>query len=176
MIRIALTTIVALVALAACGGGDDDSGSLFDGEPTATPAGSAPDATSSPPGEAALPEITSLCDLVTEDDVDDALSESATLVAEFKDVSCAYATDSGSLNIERGSQKDFEVGIFGTGDLGEPVEAIGEQAAWFAGSNTLSVGKGDFYFQLRMNFPDLESAAQLEAAKDIAAKAVERIP
>lgn len=132
-----------------------------------------------PTGATTLPEITSLCDLVTAEDVEEALGESATLAAEFKDVSCAYTTASGGLNIERGSQEDFEVGEgpFRTGDLGEPVPGIGDQAAWFGeGQNILAVGKGDFYFQLRMNLPDLDSAAQLEAAKDIAAKAVKRIP
>ncbi len=132
-------------------------------------------------GEAAttLPEITSLCDLVTQEDVEEALGESVTGSTEFKDVSCGYSTASGGLNIERGSQQDFEVGVgpFRTGDLGEPVPGIGDQAAWFGeGQNILAVGKGDFYFQLRMNLPELDSAAQLEAAKDIADKAVERIP
>jgi len=175
MIRIALLTIAALVALTACGGGDDEGDSPSDGEPTATP-----EATASPTDATALPEITSLCDLVTAEDVEDALGESASVGSEFKDVSCGYSTASGGLNIERGSQEDFESGISRTGDLGEDVPGIGDQAAWFGfaagGSDTLSVGKGDFYFQLRMNFPELDSAAQLEAAKDIAAKAVERIP
>ena len=164
---------VAAMLLTACGSSDGGGETPtvveteeLDGEAAPTPA-------------TTLPEITSLCDLVTAEDVEEALGESATLAAEFKDVSCAYTTASGGLNIERGSQEDFEVGEgpFRTGDLGEPVPGIGDQAAWFGeGQNILAVGKGDFYFQLRMNLPDLDSAAQLEAAKDIADKAVKRIP
>ena len=182
MIRIALLTIAALVALTACGGGDDEGEAQLDQEPTATmPAGetAAPDG-STPTAATTLPEITSLCDLVTAEDVEEALGESATVGSEFKDVSCGYSTASGGLNIERGSQEDFEVGIARTGDLGEPVPGIGDQAAWFGfsdfGSDTLAVGKGDFYFQLRMNLPELDSATQLEMAKEIAINAVERIP
>ncbi len=180
MIRVALLTIAALVALSACGGGDDEGGSLLDEEPTATPEGSAPEATASPMDEATLREITSLCDLVTADDVEDALGEPVTGSTEFKDVSCGYSTASGGLNVERGSELDFEEGIARAGDLGEPVPGIGDQAAWFGfsafGNDTLSVGKGDFYFQLRMNLPELDTETQLEMAKDIAINAVERIP
>jgi len=43
---------------------------------------------------------------------------------------------------------------------------IGDQAAWLGfaefGSDTLAVGKGDFYFQLRMRLPELDSATQLD--------------
>ena len=174
--------IVAVLALgaallAACGGDDDDQAPTDDA--TTAPAGESPtDAAGASPTDATtLPEITSLCDLVTAEDVEEALGESATLAAEFKDVSCAYSTASGGLNIERGSQQDFEVGIARTGDVGELVPGIGDEAAWFVGGqNTLIVRQGDFYFQLRMNLPELDSATQLEAAKDIAARAVERIP
>jgi hypothetical protein len=57
------------------------------------------------------------------------------------------------------------------------VPGIGDEAAWFGeGQNILAVGKGDFYFQLRMNLPDLDSATQFEVAKGLATRAVERIP
>jgi len=180
-ILLVLVSLAALGLLAACGGGDDE------GPAATTSAGGTEDpdvpaqtADASPTDATTLPEITSLCDLVTAEDVEEALGESATIGSEFKDVSCGYSTASGGLNIERGSEQDFEVGIFGTGDLGEPVPGIGDQAAWFGfsagGSDTLAVGKGDFYFQLRMNIAELDSATQLEMAKDIATKAVERIP
>jgi len=180
-ILLVLVSLAALGLLAACGGGEDEGpsattpsdGAAAEDGATATAADNEADATT-------LPEITSLCDLVTSDDVEAATGESATVGSEFKDVSCGYSTASGGLNIERGSEQDFEVGIFGTGDLGEPVPGIGDQAAWFGfsagGSDTLAVGKGDFYFQLRMNIAELDSATQLEMAKDIATKAVERIP
>ena len=55
---------------------------------------------------------------------------------------------------------------------------IGDEAAWwgggFLGSGILSVRQGDFY--LRIFVGEEEGAAQLEVAKAIAAKAVERIP
>ena len=178
---IPVLALAALVALTACdGGGGETPAAVETEEPEgeATPAGETP--TQAPTAATALPEITSLCDLVTQEDVEEALGESVTGATEFMDVSCGYGTASGnSVNIERGSQRDFEVGVgpFRTGDLGEPVPGIGDQAAWFGeGQNILVVGKGDFYFQLRMNLPELDSAAQLEAAKDIADKAVARIP
>ncbi|MCH8814689.1 MAG: hypothetical protein IH957_06250 [Chloroflexi bacterium] len=175
-ILVALLALAAIAALAACGGGGDEE------EPKATTPAvetAAPDG-STPTADTTLPEITSLCDLVTPKDVEEALGESVISSSEFKDVSCGYSTASGGLNIERGSQEDFEVGIARGGDLGDPVPGIGDQAAWFGfsdfGSDTLAVGKGDFYFQLRMNLPELDSATQLEMAKELAVKAVERIP
>ncbi len=179
MIRIALLTIAALVALTACGGDDDEGDSPLDQEPTATPGGPTPEGTTSPTAATTLPEITSLCDLVTQEDVEEALGESVTGASEFRDVSCAYSTASGGVSIERGSQDNFELGIYRTGDLGEPVSGIGDEAAWYVqgvgGLNILIVHKGDFYFQIRLR-PELDSAAQLEIAKDIATKAVERLP
>ncbi len=181
-ILVALLALASIAALSACGGGDDEeeSGATTPAGETAAPDGSAPEATASPTAATTLPEITSLCDLVPVEDVEEALGESVTGSNEFKDVSCGYSTASGGLNVERGSQEDFEVGIARGGDLGEPVPGIGDQAAWFGfsefGNDTLAVGKGDFYFQLRMNLADLDSAAQLEIAKGLAARAVERIP
>ena len=180
-ILVALVALAALGVLAACvGGGEEESAATTPAGETATPDGPTPTADASPTDAATLPEITSLCDLVTPEDVEDAVGASVAGSTEFKDVSCGYSTTAGSVNIERGSQQDFDVGIFGTGELGEPVPGIGDQAAWFGfaafGNDTLAVGKGDFYFQLRMNLADLDTAAQLEVAKDLAAKAVERIP
>ncbi len=173
-----LATVFALSAalLAACGG--DDGGQAPTDVATTAPAGESPaDAgEASPTTATTLAEITSLCDLVTADDVEDALGESATIAAEFKDVSCAYTTASGGLNIERGSAGDFEEGVgpFLTGDLGDPVPGIGDEAAWFG--NSMSVGKGDFYFQIRLFDTEVEGVTQLDVAKALATRAVERLP
>ena len=175
-----LVTMLALGAalLAACGGDDDDS-ARNDGATTA-PAGESPTdgGDPSPTTATTLPEITSLCDLVTPQDVKDVLGESVTGSNEFKDVSCGYSTPGGGLNIERGSQQDFELGVYRTGELGEPVPGIGDEAAWFddSGNATLTVRQGDFYFQIRLFDTEVEGATQLEVAKGLAARAVERLP
>ena len=178
MIRIALLTLAALAALSACGGGGDQE------EPEATtPAGetAAPDG-STPTAATTLPEITSLCDLVTPEDVRELLGESVTGASEFRDVSCGYSIASGSLNIEQGSQQDFEEGEgpFRTGDLGEPVPGIGDEAAWWGGDlyalNILSVRQGDFYFRLKLGLAEVDVETQLEVAKGLATRAVERLP
>jgi len=172
-----LVTALALggAMLAACGG--DDDGAPTDVATTA-PGGSPADAAgASPTAAATLPEITSLCDVVTPGDVKEVLGESVTGASEFKDVSCGYSTAAGGVNIERGSQQDFEVGVFRTGELGEPVAGIGDEAAWFVGGlNILSVRQGDFYFQIRLNVPGVDIATQLEIAKGLATRGVERIP
>ncbi len=179
----AIAAAAGLVLLAACGGDDDDAAPT-DGATTG-PAGESPADTggASPTAATTVSEITSLCDLVTQEDVEEALGESVTGATEFMDVSCTYSIASGSLNIGRGSQEDFEVGggVFGTGDLGEPVPGIGDEAAWFfqGALNVLSVRQGDFYFRITLKNPpevEVDSATQLEIAKDLADKAVERIP
>ena len=178
MIRIALLTLAAIAALSACGGGgeEEEPGATTPAGETAAPEGSTPaDATT-------LPEITNLCELVTREEVEKVLGVSLARVDEVVGGSCNYGTAFGVVGIERGSQRDFEVGVNRDGDLGEPVPGIGDEAAWwgggFLGAGILSVRQGDFYFRV---FPSEEpggedSAAQLEVAKDIAAKAVERIP
>ncbi len=193
---IPVLALAALVALTACGGGGGPEeeaattpagesptpGVAVDGKP-ATPEGPTPAADASPTAATTLPEISSLCDLVTPEDVEDALDDSVTDGTESTiSLSCGYALASGnSVNLNLGSQEDFETGVFRTGDLGEPVPGIGDEAAWFGGDlfgdqGTLSVGQGDFYFQLRMNLPGVDLATQLEVAKGLATRAVERIP
>lgn len=175
-ILVALVALAAIAALSACGGGDDEDepGATTPAGETAAPDRFASDATASPTAATTLPEITSLCDLVPVEDVEEALGESVTGSTEFKDVACGYSTTGGSVNIEGFPQSGFEVS-----ELGEPVAGIGDEAAWLIGAlNILSVRQGDFYFQIRLGpgGPGEHTAAQLEAAKDMATKAVERIP
>jgi hypothetical protein len=171
-----LATVLVLGAalLAACGGDDDTPAD----DATTTPAGESPaDAGDASTADATTPsEITSLCDLVTPDDVKDVMGASVSDSSEFKDVSCGYSTSIGPLNIERGSAGDFEEGVgpFLTGDLGDPVPGIGDEAAWFG--NSMSVGKGDFYFQIRLFDTEVDGKSQLEVATELAIRAVERLP
>ncbi|MCI0820029.1 MAG: hypothetical protein J4O12_07010 [Chloroflexi bacterium] len=177
-----LVTALAVGAalLAACGGDDDDQAPTD--VATTDPAGDGPADTggASPTAATTLPEITSLCDLVTPDDVKDVLGASVTGSNEFKDVSCGYSTALGALNIERGSQRDFDEGVALTGDLGEAVPGIDDEAAWFGGSatgsNTMAVRKGDFYFQIRLFDTEVDGKSQLEVATELAIRAVERLP
>ena len=179
-----VVTLLALggALLAACGGDDDDEAP--NDVATTVPAGESPmDAgDASPTTGTTLAEVTSLCDLVTPEDVKDVLGESVTGVNEFKDVSCAYSIGSGSLTIEQGTEQDFEEGEgpFRTGDLGEPVPGIGDEAAWWGGDiyalNLLSVRQGDFYLRIKLGLAEVDVATQLEVAKELANRGVERLP
>ena len=142
--------VAALVALTACGGGGGG-----EEEPAATtPAGETP--TQAPtverltptpegvtPEAAASPTATiNLCDLVTPEEVEEALGESVTDTRDLDTVSCRYSTaPTSSVSIERGSQQIFEEGIYGAGDPREPVPGIGDGAAWF-GAIQLGIGLG----------------------------------
>ena len=180
-----LLLVAALVlggALVAACGGDDDEEAPTDGATTA-PAGETPaDAGDASPTVApTLLEVDSLCDLVTPEDVKEVLGESVTGASEFKDISCGYSIPAGGVNIERGSPQDFEEGAgpFLTGDLGEPVPGIGDEAAWFSSAagdqSTLTVRQGDFYLQIRLSLADVDMDTQLEIAKGLAIRAVERL-
>ncbi len=184
---LAVVALAALVALTACGGGGGG-----EEEPAATtPAGETPTQaptverlTPTPEGPtreaAASPTATiNLCDLVTPEDVEEALGESVTDTRDLDTVSCRYSTaPTSSVSIERGSQQIFEEGIYGADAPREPVPGIGDEAAWFGevAPRFLSVRQGDFYFQVRLLLPEVDSATQLEIAKGLAAKAVERLP
>jgi hypothetical protein len=195
---VAVLALAALAALTACGGEEEPAATTPAGEtpaqaptveqPTPTPDAVTPDAAASPTGAATLPEIDSLCDLVTSDDVEEALDDPVTDGTESTiSLSCGYALASGnSVNLNLGSQEDFETGVFRTGDLGEPVPGVGDQAAWWFQADVgagvagdqgiLSVRQGDFYFHVKLFLSGLDEATQLEIAKELAAKAVERLP
>jgi len=183
----AVVALAALVALTACGGGGSG-----EEEPAATtPAGETPTQVPTverltPTPEGVTPEAAAsptaginLCDLVTPEDVEEALGESVTDTRDLDTVSCRYSTaPTSSVSIERGSQQIFEEGIYGPDAPREPVPGIGDEAAWFGevAPRFLSVRQGDFYFQVRLLLPEVDSATQLEIAKGLAAKAVERLP
>ncbi len=177
-----LAMLVAAVLLAACkssgGGGETPAGETPTQAPTVerltpTPEGATPEAAASPT------DGIYLCDLVTPEEVEEALGESVTDTRDLDTVSCLYSTaPKNSVSIERGSQQILEEGIYGADASREPVSGIGDEAAWFGdvAPRYLSVRQGDFYFQVRLNLPDVDSSTQLEIAKDLAAKAVERLP
>jgi predicted small lipoprotein YifL len=187
---LAVVALAALVALTACGGGGDG-----EEEPVATtPAGETPTQaptverlTPTPEGPtreaAASPAATiNWCDLVTTEEVEEALGESVTDTEEVGDVACRYMTDpiNVAVQIEQGTQQIFEEGMYGeyAASGREPVPGIGDEAAWFGlvAPFFLSVHEGDLYFQVRLLLPEVDSATQLEIAKELAAIAVERLP
>jgi hypothetical protein len=184
-----LAMLVAAMLLAACGGGgggeEEPAATTPAGETptqaptverlTPTPEGATPEAAASPTAEI------NWCDLVTPEEVEEALGESVTETEERGDVACRYSiTLRDTVQIEQGTQQIFEEGIYGEYAAAgrEPVPGIGDGAAWFGrvAPFFLAVRQGDVYFQVALNLYEVDSATQLEIAKDLAAKAVERIP
>ncbi len=201
---VAVLALTALVALTACGGGGDgeeEVAATTPGEtptqaptveqPTATPGGPTPTAAASPTAATTLPQIGSFCDLVTPDEADEALGEFVTAFP-CGTLNGQWQTDSGIyLRIEPGSPEDLRAGAEMEGVAGEPVPGIGDEAAWFDGVRVpshhfnfeetvalgvLSLRHGDVYLRIMLNLPAEDSATQLEIAKGLAVKAVERIP
>jgi hypothetical protein len=196
---LAVVALAALAALTACGGDDGEE------EPVATtPAGETPTqaptvepSTPTPEGgtPAAAPSPAARidwCDLVTGEEADEALDEFVSALASVSGY-CNWQTDSGVyLRMEPGSPGDLQAGAELEGVAGEPVPGIGEEAAWFDGVRVpshhwefeetivslgvLSLRQGDVYFRVMLNLPEVDGAAQLEIAKDLAAIAIERLP
>jgi hypothetical protein len=198
---LAVVAMAAIAALTACGGDGDG-----EEEPVATtPAGETPTqaptvepSTPTPEGRtpAAAPSPAARidwCDLVTAEEADEALGEFVSALASVNGY-CNWQTDSGSyLRIEAGSPEDLQAGAEMEGVEGEAVPGIGEEAAWFDGVRSpshhwefeeeeivtlgvLSLRQGDVYLRIMLNLPEIDSATQLEIAKDLAAKALERLP
>ncbi len=129
---------------------------------------------------------------MTAEEGDEALGEFVTALASVNGY-CNWQTDSGIyLRIEPGSPEDLQAGAEMEGVEGEPVPGIGEEAAWFDGVQlpshhwdfeeevvslgVLSLRQGDVYFRVTLNLPEVDSSTQLDTAKDLAAKAIERLP
>lgn len=183
---IAVLALAALAALTACGGDDEPAATIPAGEsptqaptaeqPTPTPEGATPEAAASPTAEI------NWCDLVTPEEVEEALGQSVTDTEERGSVACRYMTAPSNIavQIEQGTQQIFEEGIYGeyAASGREPVPGIGDGSAWFGkvAPFFLAVRQGDFYFQVRLDLPEVDSETQLEIAKELAAIAVERLP
>jgi hypothetical protein len=187
---VAVLALAALAALTACGGEDEPAAATPADEtptqaptveqPTPTPGGVTPEAAASPTGATTLPEIGSLCDLVTLEDVEEAVGQSVTDTRD-RDTACLYSiAPRDVVQIELGTQQIFEEGIYGpyAASGREPVTGIGDEAAWFGlvAPFFLSVHQGDLYFQVRLDLREEDSETQLEIAKALAAIAVERLP
>lgn len=196
-----LVTVLVLGAalLAACGGGGDDDDEAPTGVATTAPAeespadlgGASPTGQPSPTAATTPPEIGSFCDLVTAEEADEALGEFVTGLP-CGTLNGLWQTDSGLyLRLEPGSAEDLQAGAEMQGVAGEPVSGIGEEAAWFDGVlfpshhfgfdeevalGVLSLRSGDFYLRIMLNLPAVDGAAQLEIAKGLAAKVIERLP
>jgi hypothetical protein len=198
---IPVLAVVALVALAACGGGDDGAEEATaltptpaDEPPTQAPTVELPTPTAEGDGPAdeASPTVSiDWCDLVTAEEADAALGEFVSGIPGGN-LNCQWQTDSGIyLRIEPGSRRDFSAGAELQGVGGEPVAGIGEEAVWFSGVQfsshhwdfdemvalgVLSLRQGDVDFRIMLNLPEVDSSTQLETAKDLADKALARIP
>ena len=130
---------------------------------------------------------------MTAEEADEALGEFVSALASVNGY-CNWQTDSGIyLRIEPGSPEDLQADGEMEGVEGEPVPGIGEEAAWFDGVQVpshhwefeeeeivtlgvLSLRQDDVYFRVMLNLPEVDSSTQLEIAKDLAAKALERLP
>ena len=189
-----LATVLAVGAalLAACGG-DDDTTTPTDVATTPTDAATPAPASDTPAATLVVTpaDIGSFCDLVTPEEADIALGE---FITGFPcgTLDGQWQTDSGLyLRLEPGSAEDFETGAEMEGVVGVPVAGIGDEAAWFFGvqaashhfdsDETVSLGvlsqrQGDVYLRVMLNLPAVDSAAQLEIAKGVAATAVDRLP
>ena len=190
--------ILLALIFAACGGGGGEeqepaATTLAGGTATQAPVAESPTPRpeDSTPAAAASPAARfSLC-LVEPEDADEALGE---FVTGFPggNLNCTYQTESGIyLRFELGSPEDFQAGAELEGVRGKPVSGIGEEAVWFGGVQfpshhfnfdeivtlgVLSMRQGDVYFRIMLNLPELDSAAQLEVALDLAAIAIPRLP
>lgn len=196
--QLLLVTVLALgVALLAACGGDDDDQAPTDVATTApadsdSPTGTGGASLTASPTAATTPaEIGSFCDLVTAEEADEALGEFVTGLP-CGTLNGQWQADSGLyLRLEPGSADDLEAGAEMEGVAGEPVSGIGDEAAWFDGvqftshhfafNDTVALGvlslrQGDIYLRIMLNLPAVDGAAQLEIAKGVAAKAIERLP
>ena len=200
-----LVTLFALggALLAACGGDDDDKApnDVATADPTdfetTAPAGesrtetSAPSLTASPTAATEANQFGSFCDLVTPDEADEVLGE---FVTGFPcgNLNGQWQADSGLyVRLEPGSAEDPLPGAEIEGVAGQPVTGVGDEAAWFDGvqvpshhfafNETVSLGilslrQGDIHLRVMLNLPGVDGAGQLEIAKGVAAKAIERLP
>ncbi len=178
--------VAALAALTACGGDDEPAATTpadetptqapTDEQPTPTPDGVTPEAAPSP-----IPGI-NWCDLVTPEEVEEALGEPVAETEERGDLACRHSiAPRDAVQIEQGTQQIFEEGIYGEYAAAgrEPVSGIGDEAAWFGrvAPFFLAVRQGDVYFQVALVlYEEVDSETQLEIAKELAAIAVERLP
>ena len=191
MDRIALLAVVSLMVLAACGGGDSDGGSPFgtdSTDPTASADGATPTLgptrilrTPPPPAETSLDAssptaVLELCDLVEASEVEDVLGEFVSGTLSIGN--CKYETDVGSfVRIEPGSPDYFDPSAEFEGVAGEAVPDIADEAVWFPTEiGVLSVRQDNAYFVIAINLRNGDTPAELEAAQELAAIALTRIP
>jgi predicted small lipoprotein YifL len=185
---LAMVALAAVAALTACGGDGEEepaattpAGETPTQAPTVEPSTPTPEGVTPEPAASPAAEI-NWCDLVTTEEVEEALGESVTDTEEVGDVACRYMTDpiNVAVQIEQGTQQIFEEGMYGeyAASGREPVPGIGDEAAWFGlvAPFFLSVHEGDLYFQVRLDLSEVDSETQLEIAKELAAMAVERLP
>ena len=192
----AIVAAAGLVLLAACGGGGEE-------EPAATsPAIETPTQAPTVEGPTPGPERSDVpavdCGpLLTTDELEEALGVFDRPAGERNSIRfaqgevCSEQLDADErvfVRIEPGAPGDFEPGAGLLGVPGEPVSAVGDEARWFGGEGSeaggdvgaLSVRQdtslGALRFRIFLGRPDLDSAAQLEIAKNLALSALPRFP
>lgn len=193
---VAVLGLAALAALTACGGGggEEEPAPTTPAAETRTQAPTVERPTPTPeistPAAATSPRPLVECDaLLTDEEADEVLDEFVTGLPSGPGF-CQWETDSGSyLRIELGSSEDFQAGLKIGGVTGEPVPGVGDEAVWFSGAQIpsqhfrfeeetvavgiLSVRQDNFYFRIILNLPEVDSATQLDIAKNLATKAIE---
>jgi hypothetical protein len=189
-----LLALSGLLLMAACGGDDDEEATGTPSgtrTPAATTAGTqAPAETASPQAEetaTAAPQTSGgeidPCDLVTKEEAEaiigESLDEPTVTITELL-VGCLYSTpDFETVNVdvliyddEDQAESGFELAL----DINDypEVEGIGERAYDSRPIGDITVLKGKYELSVDVSVDDGE--ADFETAKDVAAKAVDRLP
>lgn len=161
-----------LVCLSACGGGDDAANTHA--APAEGTAG-----TSTPGATAQVPEFEP-CGLVTRGELEGIIGKpvkepesSATPVANVTYYSCA--SDDIHINVEAWTSAEDAQSSFEIGTKYPEVEGMGHPAHNTQPVGDLDVLVGQYVLTIDL-FTNMDKAAQLEAAKQIAAIAIERLP
>ncbi len=167
----------ALSVATACGGEDEDEGD--DGEPVAME-------TDSPEGETpGRGEVSGVdpCELLSADEVEDVLGgpvgEPTLDDSAYPLVSCSFATEDAAYSVDvmlySGEREEVEALFEYNREEFEEVEGVGEAAYWAAEPfSQIEVLQGNYEVAISVYAPGEES--HLEAAKDLAKKALDRLP
>jgi len=193
-VRLLLVGLLVLAALTACGGGGGGEGwgSLPSDQETPKPEGRQA-VTSTPAPEPERTDVPPLkCfSLLDNEEIEEALGERGFGGRGQGWEVCRWqlvADERVFVGMEPGTPGDLEPGAELLGVPGEPVSAVGDDARWFGGTGAegggtagiLSVRQstslGALHFRIGLGRPDLDSAEQLDIAKELALGALPRFP
>jgi len=188
--------ILALLAflISNLNGQDPDPEAFAPATSTTSPLDATTSTTAAAASDAMHPDVPQLtcARLITDDEADAAIfgadaSGARGMFAFSSGETCTFDPndDSGALvQIEPGDPSDLADGARLDGVVGEAVSDVGDQANWFddpdAGAGVLAVGVdadlGALIYRIRLGRPDLDGAARLELAKQLALAALPRFP